>query len=133
MADPFSIAAGVTSALGTILKLSFEVAQFVSSVRDASEEMDSVRRELEAITTPLNQLKNVASAVPSDLQRGLSAVVRGCDDEAAGILKQLQSAGAGRNRSVRWHYSGRAEMAKRRSALEAHRSALTLTLMICNL
>jgi hypothetical protein len=128
--DPLSITASAVGILGTIAKLSVDISQFVSGVRQAADDISSVQRELEAISIPLTRLKESAALVPVDLREGLSKVLSGCKEEVEGLQKQLQTATDGYGRRARWVMTGKAEMNKRRSALESHKSALILTLTI---
>jgi hypothetical protein len=57
MADLFSIAAGVLGVLGTITKLYYDISQFVSSAQHAKGDRVAVQCELEALSIPLNQLR----------------------------------------------------------------------------
>jgi hypothetical protein len=131
--DPLSITAGAFSVLGAIAKASVEISHFISGLRQAADDMASVQRELEAISIPVTQLTELASVVPDDLRDGLVKVLSGCKEEVEGIQKGLSNAIESRNRRVRWVMSGRADMNKRRSVLEKHKSALILTLTISGL
>jgi hypothetical protein len=129
--DPVSIIAGSATLLGSVIKISLQVTQFVDEVHDASNEMSSVSRELDSLSAPLTQLKNDASLVASlRNESGLQDIMRNCDQVLGQMSLLMRKVSTSRTSSMRWAISGRAEMAKLRSTLETYKSALVIVLNV---
>jgi hypothetical protein len=129
--DPLSITTGVASILGTLVKTSYQVSQFIDEVKDASKDMLAVTRELDALSAPLTQLSNNQDLVAS-LQGdfGIKEVMASCDTVLLDMNILMRKIASGRMSSVRWAMSGKADMGKLRTHLEAYKSALVIVLNV---
>ena len=130
--DPLSIATGCLSLVGTITKVSLTLSAFVRTARDARNDLDSVSRELLSLRTVLELLaedtKSTSNPVPQNLEKQISGIVGNCDAAVQDIERSLQKHETKKMASINWAWSGREEMARLRSTLEAHKSALELAL-----
>lgn len=135
MAEVAGVAFGALSLLGAITKLSIALPQLISGFRQASEDIQVVRGELEALNVPLIRLQSISSEgrIPEDLRSELESVLGHCKGEIERIHLLLQKSASGQLRSIRWTVNGRAEIYRLKSTLEAHKSALELTLTLCDL
>ncbi|KAF2727734.1 hypothetical protein EJ04DRAFT_557195 [Polyplosphaeria fusca] len=133
MADPLSITTSVLAVLGAVTKLSIEIPKFVSDVRQATEDMASVQRELEAVSIPLARLKGCGESLPDELKLGLDSVLGSTKSEVEKLALLVKESRSGRGKSIRWIVTGKGEVDKRRACLGAHRSTLSLTLSLANL
>ena len=133
--DPLSIAGGCVGLVASIAQLSVVINGFVRGVRDARGDLDAVNRELLSLKTVLELLADDVSAtskapLPDTLQRQISGIVTNCGGVVADIEETLQKYDG---KSVLWTISGKGDMAKLRSALEAHKSALDIALDMVNM
>jgi hypothetical protein len=132
--DPLSITVSCVTLISTIGKVSIQINGFVRSVRDARQDLDAVSRELHSLQTILEILSDDGDdqkshgALPPNLVVQISGILLNC----GGVLTQIQVAmekygGGGVRKGIKWSVSGREDMDKLRSSLEAHKSALGLT------
>ena len=133
MAEVIGITSAVLGILGAVVKLSTEIPKFVSDIKQSSEDMMAVGRELEAICVPLSQLKQTKLNLPIELQTSLLDVLKGCQNEVDGLSKQLQLSQAGYGKALRWILAGKGEITTRRVSLESHKATLNLTLTLSSL
>jgi hypothetical protein len=132
--DPLSIAGTCVSLVGTITKTSILVTGFVRDVRAARTDLDAVSRELLSLKTVLELLaEDVANPTgkgfPETLQKQISGIVTNCSGVVAEIEQTLKKQeGTGLKKSAQWAVSGKEDIAKLRSSLEAHKSALEIAL-----
>ncbi|KAH8774034.1 hypothetical protein BGZ57DRAFT_403504 [Hyaloscypha finlandica] len=132
--DPLSITAGCSTLVTTVLKVSIQINGFVREVRDARWDLDAVSRELISLKTVLEILSEDAEnstggGFPRSLVRQICGILTNC----GGVLEQIEAslqkhAGGGVKRGVKWSLSGRDDVNKLRSSLEAHKSALDIAL-----
>jgi hypothetical protein len=132
--DPLSITTACVGLVTTIAKVSITVNGFVREVRDARGDLDAVSRELLSLKTVLELLSDDAETstgggFPQSLIKQISGILKNCH----GVLGQIESSlqnhsGAGVKKGVKWSLSGRDDMNKLRSSLEAHKSALDIAL-----
>jgi Fungal N-terminal domain of STAND proteins len=132
--DPLSITAACITLVTTVSKVSIQINGFVREVRDARGDLDAVSRELISLKTVLEILSEDAAnstggGFPQSLVRQISGILTNC----GGVLEQIEAslqkhAGGGVKRGVKWSLSGRDDVNKLRSSLEAHKSALDIAL-----
>jgi hypothetical protein len=132
--DPLSITVGCSTLVSTVLKVSIQINGFVREVRDARWDLDAVSRELISLKTVLEILSEDAEnstggGFPQSLVRQICGILTNC----GGVLEQIEAslqkhAGGGVKRGVKWSLSGRDDVNKLRSSLEAHKSALDIAL-----
>jgi ankyrin repeat protein len=132
--DPLSITAACSTLVTTVLKVSIQINGFVREVRDARWDLDAVSRELISLKTVLEILSEDAEnstggGFPQSLVRQICGILTNC----GGVLEQIEAslqkhAGGGVKRGVKWSLSGRDDVNKLRSSLEAHKSALDIAL-----
>jgi len=131
--DPLSIASASLAITGSIISLSKQISSFVSTARDARSDMDKVNRELSSLTFALQLLKDDFSAFdcPESLRRNLDHILRNCDQ----VLQQMQQlltrlSPNKLGKKLKWAFDGRDEMNRLRSSLEAHKSAINISLEV---
>jgi Fungal N-terminal domain of STAND proteins len=135
--DPFSIAVGCASLIGTITKLSTSISSFVKSARAARGDLDALSRELTSLKTLVELLEEDAkdeSAFPDTLRQQISGIVTNCAvvlDEIERLLDKFDGPGA--TRSAKWASGGKDDTQKLRISLEAHKSALEIALEMVSL
>ena len=132
--DPLSITVACSTLVTTVLKVSIQINGFVREVRDARWDLDAVSRELISLKTVLEILSEDAEnstggGFPQSLVRQICGILTNC----GGVLEQIEAslqkhAGGGVKRGVKWSLSGRDDVNKLRSSLEAHKSALDIAL-----
>jgi Fungal N-terminal domain of STAND proteins len=133
--DPLTITATCISLVSTIGQVSLQINTFVRQVRDARQDLDAVSRELHSLETILNIMSDEddnqekQAALPINLVAQITGIMSNC----GGVLAQIQASlakhgGGGLRKGIKWTISGREDMDKLRSSLEAHKSALGLTL-----
>jgi hypothetical protein len=132
--DPLSITAGCSNLVTTVLKVSIQINDFVREVRDARWDLDAVSRELISLKTLLEILSEDAeNSTGGGFPQSLVSQICGILTNCGGVLEQIEAslqkhAGGGVKRGVKWSLSGRDDMNKLRSSLEAHKSALDIAL-----
>lgn len=132
--DPLSIAASCVALVSATVKTSVSVNSFIREVRDARADLDVISRELLSLRTVLELLaedtSNPITPFPAPLQKQILGIVKNCNVvvcEIGGVLKRHEKSKLGR--SGYWTVGGgKADMAKFRSNLEAHKSALEIAL-----
>ena len=121
------------SVLSTVTTLSIQIHSFVSQVRDARKDMDAVSRELSSLSFCLKTLQddceNGKVAYPEILQQTLVGVLQNCEKvltEMQELLRKMSSGNIGRR--VQWSLTGRDDMMKLKSGLEAHKATIDIAL-----
>jgi hypothetical protein len=95
--------------------------------------MEAVNRELSSLTYSLQLLKDDFSAFdcPESLRRNLEDILRNCDQVLRQIQQLLTRLSANKlGKKLRWAFDGRDEMNRLRSSLEAHKSAINISLEV---
>jgi hypothetical protein len=137
--DPLSIAGTCVSLVGTITKTSILVTGFVRDVRAARSDLDAVSRELLSLKTVLELLADdfaepAGKSFPETLRKQITGIVSNCSGVVIEIEHTLKKhEGTGLKKSAQWVLSGKDDIAKLRSSLEAHKSALEIALDMVNL
>lgn len=96
MPEPVALAITVACAslISGIVTLSQQITTFVSSVRNARNDMDAVSRELSSLKLSLEALRHDSSNInfPESLQQNLVGVLQNCNDvsqQMQDLLKKL--------------------------------------------
>jgi hypothetical protein len=136
--DPLTIAGSCIGLLGTITKLAFSIRNFVGQIRDARTDMDAVSQELASLSLRIQMLSEDSSdcaiQYPSGLEKNILAVLRNCDlvaVEMETLLERMAPKNLGRK--IRWAVSGRDDMEKLRSRLQAHKTSIEIALEVTSL
>ncbi|KAK7183323.1 hypothetical protein PSPO01_10572 [Paraphaeosphaeria sporulosa] len=133
--DPISLTAGCLALVATISKTSTIVTGFVREVREARHGLDVVSRELSSLQTVLGLLAEDASqnnpvSFPDALQAQIHGIITNCNEvvlEMKYCLTRHENSKLGQ--AGYWTVGGGKEhMARLRSTLEAHKSALEIAL-----
>jgi hypothetical protein len=110
------------------------VTGFVHDVRAARSDLDAVSRELHSLKNALELLARDAAKptdkiFPETLRKQITGIVTNCSGVVAEIEQTLKKhEGTGLKKSAQWVMSGKDDMAKLRSSLEAHKTALEIAL-----
>src|ERR1700761_1149775 len=132
--DPFTIATTALSLAGTITKVSLTVNTFVRTVREARNDLDAVSRELLSLKTVLELLADDANHAPSDkpippnLEKQIKGIINNCDGVVNDVAALLRKHEGGIVNGIKWAISGKDDVVRLRSNLEAHKTALELAL-----
>ncbi len=129
--DPFSVSTACVGLLAAVAQLSIQINTFVSQVRYARRDMEEVSRELSSLSLCLETLRDDSVRVkyPEESRQTLIAVIQNCDlitKEMTALLHRLSSGNLGKR--IRWSLSGRDDISRLRSSLEAHKSAMQIAL-----
>ncbi|KAE9367026.1 hypothetical protein N431DRAFT_562288 [Stipitochalara longipes BDJ] len=132
--DPLSITATCIGLASTITRTSLVVIGFVKDVRAARTDLDTVSRELLSLKTILELLADdvndsTSQSIPQMLQKQITGIVTNCTGVVVDIEETLKNHDGGRlNKAAKWVASGKKDVAKLQSSLEAHKSALEIAL-----
>jgi STAND-like protein len=133
MADPLSITSGCAGLLAAIASATICIHEFVRTIREAQSDLNGVSRELASLGSVLELIRqNAADGATSrpileTISRHLSGIISNCNVVVADIERLLENCGNdGATATAEWALSGRGDMDKLRSSLEAHTSALSL-------
>ena len=132
--DPLSITAACIALGGAITNTSTAVFGFVRNVREARDDLEAVQTELSSIKTLLGLLADDVSdltdeSFPPTLQKQVADIIGNCTDVIADIDATLKRHNGSRvSQAARWIASGKDNIAKLRSSLVAHKSALVIAL-----
>ena len=131
--DPFTVSTACVGLLAAVARLSTQIAQFVSGVREARRDMDSVSRELSSLALCLETLRDDSTKIqyPDGLRQTLVVVLGNCDtvtQQMHTLLEKMSSKNLGRR--AQWVATGRDDMNRLRSSLEAYKSALDIALEV---
>jgi hypothetical protein len=114
-----------------VVTTSLQISQFVGEVRDASKDMVAVTRELDGLSAPLTQLSKNKDLVASiEDKSGLQELMSSCDKVLNEMNNLMQRISTSRMSFMRWARTGKADMAKHRTHLEAYKSALVIVLNV---
>jgi hypothetical protein len=132
--EPLAVSVACVSLIGIITRASVVVAGFVRDVRGARSDLDGVSRELLSLKTVLELLADDAAtatngSLPDTLRRQIAGIVTNC----TGVVVEIEEAlkkyeGTRLAKAARWAAMGQEHVAKLRSSLEAHKSALEIAL-----
>ena len=135
--DPLSITASSVALAGTVAKVSIAIAQLIRDAREMRHDLDRVKRELDSIESILAMLADdfkrhsteSTAVMPESLVLRLSSVLTACEHVVLQIeaLVTRYLRGGFRRRSE-WLISGKADVDKLRTSLEAQKAALDIAL-----
>jgi hypothetical protein len=137
--DPLSITATCIGLASTITRTSLVVIGFVKDVRAARSDLDTISRELLSVKTVLELLaddvnESTNHSIPQTLQKQIVGIVTNCTSVVVDIEETLKKHDGGKlNKAAKWIVSGKNDVAKLQSSLEAHKSALEIALDMVNL
>jgi len=131
--DPITIVSAAISLTTGIAKASFAVSEFVRTAQDASKDLDSVCRELQALAAVVDPLtRSLARArgsdiLPDDLIIQIGEALEGCDTVVEQIAVNVRKYQRDKVWSkAKWAMFGQGDMQKLRESLEAYKMALSL-------
>ena len=129
--DPLSVSSACVGLIAGVSQLTLQISSFVSTVRDARKDMDAVSRELTSLSLCLQTLRDDSTNIeyPQGTKETLIAVIQNCDSvtkQMETLLKKMSSGSLAR--SAQWAMTGRDDMNKLRSSLEAHKAAIEIAL-----
>ncbi|KAN0091936.1 hypothetical protein V8E51_017783 [Hyaloscypha variabilis] len=137
--DPLSITVTCIGLASTITRTSLVVIGFVKDVRAARSDLDTVSRELLSVKTVLELLaddvnESTNHSIPQTLQKQIVGIVTNYTSVVVDIEETLKKHDGGKlNKAAKWIASGKNDVAKLQSSLEAHKSALEIALDMVNL
>ncbi|KAL7627778.1 hypothetical protein AAE478_001973 [Parahypoxylon ruwenzoriense] len=127
-----SITADCIALGNAIIKANTVLNGFVREVREARSDIDSVSRELHSLQSVLDLLKEDAGLFPIELAERIPTVLDRCSNVVDGLDVGISALGSSellkQDKRAQWLLTGRKEVAKFRTALEAHRAILGLAL-----
>ncbi|KAF8849320.1 WD40 repeat-like protein [Acephala macrosclerotiorum] len=132
--DPLSITATCVGLASTITRTSLAVIGFVKDVRAARSDLDAVSRELQSLSIVLELLADdlngsANESIPQTLQKQISGIIANCTGVVVEIEQTLKKHEGGKGmKAMKWVASGKSDVLKLQSSLEAHRSALEIAL-----
>lgn len=138
--DPLSITLACITLIGTISKVSTTLTTFVRDFRDAPTELNAVSLELQSVYLVLQNLKRdtvgptTNSTLPSDLKQQILVIIKNCGRVVRDIESCLKKHRQSR-RGIGGYWllgGGKDDMAKYRSSLEAHKSAIGIAVQVVN-
>lgn len=128
-----SIVAGSLGLAASVAKSVVNLTIFVRDVRDARGDIEGVCAELNSLKMILELLADDVEAANNPLPTILEARIKGILKNCSGVLDDIQEcidkyqSSRGTN-GVKWAAIGKADMARLRSSLEAHKATLDLAL-----
>jgi cell shape-determining protein MreC len=133
--DPFSLTTGCIGLVAAIAQLSSSIASFIADVRSSRADLDGVSRELLSLKTILELLESDLSHtsstnLPETLTKQVNGILRNCTSVVQSILNILKKHEEGNRvyKAAQWAISGKSDVDKLRTSLEAHKSALEIAL-----
>jgi hypothetical protein len=132
--DPFSITVGCVGLLQAIAAVTTTITGFVQEVRSARSDMDGVSREILSVKTVLGLLEqdvanNADMTFPENLRKQITGILTNCTAVIMDIQASLHKHEGNRlQKAAHWVLSGKDDMTKLRTSLEAHKSALDIAL-----
>lgn len=134
--DPIAITTSALSLAVTVTKTTVNIHTFIKAVREARADLDAIYRELSSIKIVLDLLAHDAESeatkilgIPKQLQDQVLGIIENCGSVVRQIDDLLVKYTAdSKRRKIQWTIEGHADMAKYRSNLEAHKSALDIAM-----
>lgn len=132
--DPLSISVSCLTLVATISRLSISVSTFIDDVRAARTDLLAVDRELSSLQAILKLLakdtEHTSDHIPSE---AIQVQIRGIITNCTGLLEEMERTlrrygGTRIDKAAKWAISGKGDIAKLRSSLESHKSALQIAL-----
>lgn len=137
--DPLSITGSSFAIAGAIAKASISILEFSHQAKEASEDLQGVSRELQALAVILDPLtRNISRAPKGTVTKELSEQLEASLDGCALVVSRIDSTihkyqkDGGWTRT-KWVLFGRGDMEKLRGSLEAYKMALSLGLQFVSM
>ncbi|CZR46637.1 uncharacterized protein FPRO_12087 [Fusarium proliferatum ET1] len=137
--DPLSIATGCATLISTIGSLSLSINSFVRTCRESRGDLDRVARELLSLQTVLGLIQedvtDESKVFPTTLGRHVSGIIINCNSVVVELQECITKYGVDSRLKTKagWVINGQGDVAKLRSNLEAHKTALELALDMLSL
>ncbi|KAG4253696.1 hypothetical protein FPRO04_08907 [Fusarium proliferatum] len=137
--DPLSIATGCATLISTIGSLSLSINSFVRTCRESRGDLDRVARELLSLQTVLELIQedvtDESKVFPTTLGRHVSGIIINCNSVVVELQECITKYGVDSRLKTKagWAINGQGDVAKLRSNLEAHKTALELALDMLSL
>ncbi|OQV11322.1 hypothetical protein CLAIMM_15176 [Cladophialophora immunda] len=136
--DALSITVACATLIANIGKLSKDIYSFVSRIRDAHRDLDSVLKELSSLGLCLEALRGDAmvrsNRVPNPLEQRVLLVLANTAEVVKEINELLDDLSSNKfGNKMRWATYGHGNMNKLRSRLESHKASLEIVLALLNL
>lgn len=130
--------------MSSITKVCVTLNAFIREIRDARGDIDAVTREMHSLQTVLELLAEDAepsdptdpatTTIPANFRKQISGIVSNCTQVVEDIESCIkQHEGSKITKRIHWASSGKGDMAKLRSTLEAHKTSLNLVLDMVSL
>jgi len=132
--DPLSITVSCVTLVTAVSRVTYSLTGFIREWRDASGDLEAISQELLSMQMVIESLRNTLvtkeSTVPPNLKEQILGILKSCNqvvgDIEASLVKHTQSR---LGKGGFWTLGGgKEDMTKHRSSLEAHKSALEITL-----
>jgi hypothetical protein len=134
MADPFSIVAASVGLVASITRLSIQISRFCSDIGDAARDMDSLNRQLTSLSSILLRIQHdpAVLGLPGSFLHELADMIKACEAVITEMSVILGKKMTPNNswRKVSWAINKKNDLTEKQAKLEAHKSALNLTLML---
>jgi hypothetical protein len=135
--DPLSISVSCITLITTISKASWTLTTFVREFKDAPADLAAIALEMQSIQVVLGNLArdtagSSANTLAPSLQQQIVEIISNCNKLADDIVASLTAHSRSRlGKRGYWTLGGGKDtMAKHRSSLEAHKSALELAVQM---
>ncbi|KAF7446832.1 FHA domain containing protein [Pyrenophora tritici-repentis] len=137
--DPLSITVSCVTLVTAVSKVTYSLTGFIREWRDASLDLKVISQELFSMQIVIGNLRNTfvtkESTLPSNLREQILGILKSCIQVVSGIEASLTKHAKSRlGKGGYWTLGGgKEDMAKHRSSLEAHKSALEITLELVSI
>ena len=134
--DPFTVTTACIGTIAGISQLTSQITNFIRQLKDAQDDMQAVLAQLGAVAKGLEQLRDESTKInyPEDLQQRLIDMVRDCDTVVTSMQRVLDEASnATTARRLQWTLTGKNNMTKLSSRLEAHKTAVVVAVSVASL
>ncbi|KAK6499116.1 hypothetical protein TWF481_011687 [Arthrobotrys musiformis] len=131
--DPLSITAGAFSILASLTTLSMKISEFCQDFSGAKLEIQGLTEEVNTIGLVVKQLNGNCNFVNKELIGDLSKVLQGLNTVIIQTQLFLSESLGRKMRGTFWAFSGKKRCADLCRRLEAHKSTLSVTLMLVSI
>jgi len=135
MADPLSIVTGAVSLASGTVKASIAIAEFVRNAQSATEDLNSISKELQAVRSVLDALSSSLSRARNDenlsesLIRQIGDALHRCDIVVKKITENIDKYQRDKAwTKVKWVMLGQEDVPKLQESLEAYKMCLSVGL-----
>ncbi|KAE8854445.1 hypothetical protein PTNB29_09801 [Pyrenophora teres f. teres] len=137
--DPLSITVSCVTLVTAVSRVTYSLTGFIREWRDASSDLRIISQELSSMQIVIGNLRNTfatkESTLPPNLKEQILGILKSCLQVVGGIeASLLKHANSRLGKGGYWALGGgKEDMAKYRSSLEAHKSALEITLELVSI